>query len=85
MKTQHDSLLEVLRRSQQWGSPFLLWFMVELLGGGACMLLMFPVSLILAIVCWKVAGDLAGLMGMTAPLILAVEVWNAIKRKVKDH
>jgi len=49
------------------------------------MLLMFPVSLFLAIVCSKVAGNIAGLVGMMAPMIVGIEIWNAIKRRLKDQ
>jgi len=85
MKRTTSTLMQVLKRSQQWGSPLLLWFIVELLGGGGCMLLMFPVSLFLAIVCSKVAGNIAGLVGMMAPMIVGIEIWNAIKRRLKDQ
>ena len=84
MKTKGEKLVEIVRKSQQWGSPFLLWFIVELLGGGGCMLLMVPASMVLAIVCWEVGGETAGLAGWVAPMIVGCEIWNGIKGRLKQ-
>ena len=85
MNEKRSGLMEILSRSQQWGSPLLPWLIVEVLGASLCILPMFPASLLLATVGFRMSGNIGAVLGMVVPIITGIEIWNGIKRRLKNQ
>lgn len=81
---KRKTLVEIVRRAQECGSPFLPWLVVEIVGTAASLLLMIPIGLLLGIIGNKLFGQIGGVIGNFTPLLCGLSAWMAIKEKLKD-
>jgi hypothetical protein len=78
-------LMHVLTRSQQWGSPLLPWFIVELAGLSVCLAAMPPAGIVLGALGYHLFGEVGAGGGLAIPAFVGIEMWSSIKRRLKDQ
>jgi hypothetical protein len=82
MKTSRERVVEIIRESQQRGSPFLLWFAVEAVGMSVSLILAIPVGVVLGSTGERLYGEIGAAVGAFVPLLFGLSAWLAIKEKL---